>query len=178
VVVASLWWSYFDWTTYVSEARLREETGRSRAALARDLYSYLHLPMVAGIVLFALGLKTTLAHVDDTLEAVPAFGLFGGIALYLLAHVAIRLRIGGGFGRGRPIAMLVLLAMVPIALEVTALIALSLVALVCVILITYEALRHRASRSFIRSHRGGFTLDEVAETEANLQGRRSRRRVD
>ena len=48
--------------------------------LARDSYSYLHFPMVAGIILFALGLKKTLGHVDDPLELVPAFALLGGVA--------------------------------------------------------------------------------------------------
>ena len=60
--------------------------------LARDSYSFLHLPMIAGIVLFALGLKKTLTGWDEPLKDVPALGLCGGIALYLLAHVAFRLR--------------------------------------------------------------------------------------
>ena len=64
-VACALWWSYFDWVIYVSQARLAEATGEERAVLARDLYSYLHLPMVAGIVLFALGVKTTLGHVTS-----------------------------------------------------------------------------------------------------------------
>ena len=59
VVASALWWSYFDWAVYIAQARLADATGAERAALARDLYSYLHLPMVAGIVLFALG------HEDD-----------------------------------------------------------------------------------------------------------------
>ena len=59
--------------------------------MARDSYSYLHFPMVAGIVLLALGLKKTLAHVEDPLHVVPAFALLGGLAFYLLAHVAFRL---------------------------------------------------------------------------------------
>ncbi|HEX6655620.1 MAG TPA: low temperature requirement protein A [Candidatus Limnocylindria bacterium] len=54
VVIAALWWSYFDWVIFVAQARLAELSGAHRAILARDLYSYLHLPMVAGIVLFAL----------------------------------------------------------------------------------------------------------------------------
>jgi hypothetical protein len=86
-VVACLWWLYFDWVAFVAQARLAEATGARRAALARDAYSYLHLPMVAGIVLFAFGLKTTLPDVDHALPTVPAFGLVGGIAVYLLAHV-------------------------------------------------------------------------------------------
>ena len=66
--------------------------GRERNALARDSYSYLHFPMVAGIVLAAFGLEETLAHVDKPLDVVPASALLGGTALYLLAHVALRLR--------------------------------------------------------------------------------------
>jgi low temperature requirement protein LtrA len=62
-VAACIWWSYFDWLIFAAQARLSEVTGPARAALARDAYSYLHLPMVGGIVLFAFGLKTTLADV-------------------------------------------------------------------------------------------------------------------
>jgi low temperature requirement protein LtrA len=114
-------WSYFDWVAFVAQARLAEATGAERAVFARDLYSYLHLPMVVGIVLFALGLKTTLAHVSDSLPTIPALGLCGGVALYLLAHVALRLRIGGGLGRGRPVATILLLGLLPLAREVPSL---------------------------------------------------------
>ena len=53
--------------------------------MARDSYSYLHLPMVAGIVLFAIGVKRTLIELDGHLGAVPASALCGGVALYLIA---------------------------------------------------------------------------------------------
>jgi low temperature requirement protein LtrA len=161
-VVAALWWSYFDWVAFVAQARLAEATGVERAALARDLYSYLHLPMVAGIVLFALGLKTTLADVGSPLPMIPAIGLCGGLALYLLAHVLLRLRIGGGLGRGRPVATILLLALLPVAGAVPALAALGLVAGVCAALIAYEALRYRYARAWIRSRRGVFTMEEAA----------------
>src|SRR5438105_2655612 len=134
-VAACLWWSYFDWVVFVAQATLAEATGAKRARLARDAYSYLHLPMVAGIVLFAFGLKTTLPDVAHPLPTVPALGLVGGVALYLLAHVALRLRIGGGLGRGRPVAAILLLGLFPVAREVPALGALGLVAAVCVALI-------------------------------------------
>jgi low temperature requirement protein LtrA len=175
-VVASLWWSYFDWAAFVAQARLAEATGAERAVLARDLYSYLHLPMVAGIVLFALGLKTTLADVDGSLPTIPALGLCGGVALYLLAHVALRLRIGGGLGHGRPIATIVLLGLVPIAQEVSALTALGLVAAVCAALIAYEALRYPHARAWIRSRRGAFTMEE-ADRVARTPGRPRHRRA-
>jgi low temperature requirement protein LtrA len=161
VVIAALWWSYFDWLIYITLASLEEATGVQRAALARDLYSYLHLPMVAGIVLFALGLKTTLTHVDNPLPTIPALGLCGGLALYLLAHVLARLRLSGGLGRGRPVATIALIGLLPVTTRVPALVALGLVAVVCAGLIAYEALRHRYERAWIRDRRGTFTMEEA-----------------
>jgi low temperature requirement protein LtrA len=149
-VAAALWWSYFDWVAIVAARRLGEARGAARARLARDAYSYLHLPMVAGIVLFALGVKKTLENVGEPLETIPALGLSCGVALYLLAHVALRLRIGGGLGRGRPTAALVLIGLTPLFLEVPAFAAVAIVAAVCAVLIAYEALRYREQRAEIR----------------------------
>jgi low temperature requirement protein LtrA len=174
-VVTAIWWSYFDWVVFVAQARLAEATGAARAVLARDLYSYLHLPMVAGIVLFALGLKTTLAHVDSSLPPIPALGLYGGVALYLLAHIALRLRIGGGFGHGRPVATILLIALIPLAREMPAISALGLVAAVCASLIAYEAIRYRHARAWIRSRRGAFTMEEASRVARPR--RRTRRRT-
>jgi low temperature requirement protein LtrA len=174
-VVAAIWWSYFDWLVFITQARLTEATGEARAALARDLYSYLHLPMVAGIVLFALGLKKTLADVGGSLPAIPALGLCGGVALYLLAHVALRLRIGGGWGRGRPVAAVVLSGLIPLAGAMQAITVLGIVAAVCATLIAYEAIRHRQSRAWIRGRRGAFTMEEVARVAEPR--RRIRRRT-
>jgi low temperature requirement protein LtrA len=161
VIAAALWWSYFDWVIFISQARITEAQGAERADLARDLYTYLHMPMVFGIVLFAFGLKVTLGHVDEPLGTIPAIGLCGGLALYMAAHVALRLRIGGGWGHGRPIATIVLLALIPVATMVAALAALALAAAVCAALIAYEAIRYRYARVWIRSHRGEFTMAEV-----------------
>jgi low temperature requirement protein LtrA len=155
-VAACIWWSYFDWVAYVAQSRLVQARGAARATLARDAYSYLHLPMVAGIVLFAFGLKTALADTSASLPTVPALGLVGGVALYLLAHVGLRLRLGAGLGRGRPIASIVLLALFPLVRAVSGVVALSLVAAVCVSLIAYEYLRHREERAEIRSQRGAL----------------------
>jgi low temperature requirement protein LtrA len=163
VVAACLWWSYFDWSVYAAQGILAERTGPDRAALARDVYSYLHLPMVAGIVLFAFGVKTALPRTADTLALLPAVCLSGGIALYLVAHVAMRLRLGGGWGRGRPVAAVVLLVLVPVATAVPSLASLALVAATCVALIAYEYLRHRVSRAWIRERRGAFTMDEARQ---------------
>jgi low temperature requirement protein LtrA len=176
-VSGCVWWSYFDWLVFVGHATLLEATEAERALLARDGYAYLHLPMLGGIVLFAFGLKTTIADVRDPLTAVAAVGLCGGIALYLAAHVALRLRVHGGWGRGRPVATVVLLALIPLATQVRSLVALGLVALVCIALIAYEALWHRESRAWIRVHRDGFTMEEAQSiTTQDRAGSRRRRR--
>ena len=170
-VACALWWSYFDWAIYVSQATLAEATGEQRALLARDLYSYLHLPMVAGIVLFALGVKATLGHVLDPLDVISAVGLFGGLSLYFAGHVALRLRTAGGWGHGRPAAAAALLLLIPAATVLPAIVSLALAAAVCVALIAYEALRYPYARAWIRSHRGAFTAEE-ARRVAPRTGRR------
>src|SRR5207302_975593 len=70
-VIACLWWSYFDRVVYVAQLHLVKATGTRRAMLARDAYSYLHLPMVGGIVLFAFGLGTALHDTTSSLAADP-----------------------------------------------------------------------------------------------------------
>jgi low temperature requirement protein LtrA len=162
VIIACVWWSYFDWVIFVARVRLEEASGTRRAALARDAYSYLHFPMVAGIVLFAFGLETALHDTSSKLDTVPAFGLTCGIALYLFAHVAMRLRIGGGLGRGRPVAAVVLLMLFPVNTETPAAAAVASVAAVSVALIAYEVLRHRADRAAIRARRGSLTAQDLA----------------
>ena len=108
-----LWWAYFDVVAIVAERRLHGAEGSAQLAIARDSYSYLHLPMVAGIVLFAVGVKKTLGHVGDPLETVPAVALCGGAALYLLAHVLFRLRNVHSLNRRRLVVGAVLLALFP-----------------------------------------------------------------
>jgi low temperature requirement protein LtrA len=152
-IIACLWWAYFDWVVYVAGSRLQDATGTARATLARDAYAYLHSAMVAGIVLFAYGVESALHHTMTPLDPVPASALAGGVSLYFVAHVALRLRIGGGLGRGRPVAAVAAAALAPVAVAIDALVTLSALALVCVALIAYEVMRHRDDRAAIRSRR-------------------------
>jgi low temperature requirement protein LtrA len=106
--------------------------------LARDSYSYLHFPMVAGIVLASLGLEETLAHVDEPLDAVHAFALLGGVAFYLLAHVALRLRNARTFNVQRLVVALALFALIPVATTVSALATLAGVNVLLWAIISFE----------------------------------------
>ena len=128
-VAATMWWLYFDVVALVAERRLTNAApGREQNGIARDSYSFLHLPMVAGIVLVALGMKKTLAHVDDPLKLVPAVALFGGTAAYLLAHVAFRWRNIHTLNRQRLACSVLLVALMPLGVELPSLATLAMLA--------------------------------------------------
>jgi low temperature requirement protein LtrA len=145
-----LWWAYFDVVALVAERRLRETTGNAQLRMARDSYSYLHLPMVAGIILFAVGVKKTLGDVGDPLKVVPAVALCGGVAMYLVAHILFRLRNVHSLNRPRLVVAVLLVALVPAAVELPALVTLTIVTAFCVGLIAFEAIRYAAARDRIR----------------------------
>jgi len=151
VVAAALWWLYFDVVALVAQRRLaRAAPGREQNAIARDAYSFLHFPMVAGIVLIALGMKKTIGDVDEPLKLVPAAALLGGTGLYLLAHVAFRLRNLHTLNKQRLVCAILLVALVPLALEIAALATLAVAALLLSALIAYEAIRFADARDRIR----------------------------
>jgi low temperature requirement protein LtrA len=150
-LTAAMWWTYFDVVAIVSGRRLVDaEPGRVRNEMARDSYSYMHLMMVAGIVLVALGLKKTIGHFDGHLDAVPAFALLGGVALYLLGHVAFRYRHIRTINRQRLLLALVLLILVPVATEVPALAALGVVNVLLWSMIAYETRMYGEGRYRVR----------------------------
>jgi low temperature requirement protein LtrA len=120
--------------------------------------------MIAGIVLLALALEKTIEHVDEPLARVSAIALCGGLSLYYLAHVAERLRLvhsvrrstderPGWIGPGRLAASVVLLALIPIAVEVPALASLALVTAVCWALIAWDTIHYRQDRIEVRRAR-------------------------
>ncbi len=150
VVACSQWWAYFDVVAVAAERRFRRARGDELVRIARDSYSYLHLPMIAGIILIALGIKKTVAHVDEPLKVVPAVALFGGMALYYAGHIAFRLRNIGSLNRQRLAAALVCLALIPLAVEVDALVALAMAAAIAAGLVAYEALRFDEARRRMR----------------------------
>lgn len=150
-VAAALWWIYFDVVALVTAQRLEQAPpGRTRNELARDSYSYLHFPMVAGIVLAAFGLEESLPHLDDPLHVVPAFALCGGVAVYLLAHVVLRLRNAHTVSRTRLGVAVLLLALWPLATEMTALTSLVTVNVVLWLMIAYENAHYDQRRYRLR----------------------------
>jgi low temperature requirement protein LtrA len=150
-VAAALWWLYFDVVALLSERDLaRLPPGRERNERARDTYSYIHFPMVAGIVLLALGLKKTLEDVGAELDVVIASAMLGGVALYLLAHVAHRYRNVHTVNYHRLVCAVVVVLLIPVAVELPALAALAGLTAVVWVLVGLEAIRFAGSRERAR----------------------------
>jgi low temperature requirement protein LtrA len=150
-VAASQWWLYFDVVARVATRHLEEaQPGHEQNGIARDSYSYLHFPMVAGIALIALGFKKTLGHTGEPLEIVPAVALLGGTALYLLAHVAFRIRNVHTLAVHRLVAAVIALALIPVATKIASLATLAVLAALLVALVAYEAIRFADARDRVR----------------------------
>jgi low temperature requirement protein LtrA len=93
-VIGGLWWTYFDWEAERTADVLISAEGARRAHLARDMFSYLHMPLVTGVVLLAIGLERMTTHPTDPLHGLYQVGPGAGTALFLLALSAVRERRG------------------------------------------------------------------------------------
>jgi low temperature requirement protein LtrA len=157
-LAGAMWWIYFDVTSLAAERTFAASSGEAQARMARDAYTFIHLPMVAGIVLGALGMKKVLGYVaedgghtwDDPLHGLAPVALHVGVALYFLSLIALRLRIVRTIGRTRPVAVVTLLATMPIGFHIGAALDLALVASIAIALVGFEATRYAETRHRIR----------------------------
>jgi low temperature requirement protein LtrA len=159
IIIIALWWAYFDVVAPVAERVLARAPVERRAGLARDSYTYLHFPMMVGIIYLALGLKKVSEYVGDTehhslsdpLAPIPLWAMFGGVAVYLLGHLGFRLRNIGSLNRPRAVAVVVLL-LAPLALlRVPALASLAVLAALLVVLIAFEVVHYAEARAKVRA---------------------------
>jgi low temperature requirement protein LtrA len=93
LTTAALWWLYFDYVARIAERRL--ELAANRTNLARDGYTYLHVVLVAGVIVSAVGDELTIAHPTESLPGAEVAVVVGGPAIYLLGHALFRLRMAG-----------------------------------------------------------------------------------
>jgi low temperature requirement protein LtrA len=157
-ISVTLWWSYFDVVAPVAERVLTRARGYERSALARDSYTYLHFPMVVGIVYTALGMKKVVNYVADTghhdlgdpLATVPLTALYGGVVLYLLAHICFRLRNIHSLNKQRLGLAALLVLLLPVVAHLPALAALGVLAALMVALIGYEVTKFAEARQAMR----------------------------
>lgn len=139
-VMATFWWTYFGLTSGAQQ-RLEQATGTERAHLARDAYSYLHLPLVAGIMLFAVGAHAVIEHATHPLPLLSAIALAGGMALFYLGDVAYRWRDHRQAPIDRTVTGVAAAATLPALLDMPALAALGLLAGIGVCRLVWELWR-------------------------------------
>ncbi|MFC0509097.1 low temperature requirement protein A [Micromonospora costi] len=162
VVAGALEWIYFDISALVGEHALRRAEPRHWVTLARDAYSYLHLPMIAGIILLAAGLKHTPALVTTApsyrsgapLDDLGRYTMYGGVALYLLAHAAFQVRLSRlvlPVVWPRLLAAAVLLALLPVTARISASRSVAWLAVVCVVAAVTETVVGRNHRRRLRA---------------------------
>ncbi len=85
-----LWWSYFDRPSPALERHHESlEGGHARGRFARDVYTYLHFPLVAGLLLATAGLEEVTAHPSDPLPVAFRWMLVAGLSLSLLSVIAM-----------------------------------------------------------------------------------------
>lgn len=140
LIAASLWWTYFGLTAGAAQ-RLQHAQGSERARLARDAYSYLHLPLVAGVGFFALGAREALDALADPLPLLPAVALGGGVGLFYAADVAYRWRDHHQLVRDRLLASAASFLLIPLSMTVPAWSALAVLTAVGALRLAWELVR-------------------------------------
>jgi low temperature requirement protein LtrA len=157
-LAAAMWWTYFDISALQGEHALANEPEASRPRLARDAYSFAHLPIVVGVALTALGLKKVLEYVGDrehhelgdSLNGTPLYALFAGVALYLVGHVAFKWVTVHHLSSSRLVTVVAVLALIPVAGAIPAIAALALVTAALVGLVVFETVAYAEHRHRIR----------------------------
>jgi low temperature requirement protein LtrA len=142
---AALWWLYFDYVARVAQLRL--DRADDRGSLARDAYTYLHIPMVAGIIVTAVGDELVIAHPEESLSGRELATVAGGPALYLLGHVGFRLRMAGTLSGRRLTAAIAVCVAGAIGAVLPALATAAIVLAVLLALIAAELVAGRRRRA-------------------------------
>lgn len=157
-VSALLWWTYFDVASLAVEHELDRADGARQIKIARNSYSFGHLPMVIGVIMLSLGLKKVLSYVggdeqhtlSDGLHGIPLVALYGGVVLFLLALVHMKGYATRSISWSRVVAAVAIVALVPVAAMLPALLQLGILCALLAILVAYETITYAAPRDEIR----------------------------
>ncbi|MER7456450.1 low temperature requirement protein A [Micromonospora sp. NPDC126480] len=177
VFTAALWWAHYDMIGPAARIALHAAKDGPRVAMARDAYAYLYLPMIAGIILFALGAEEIVHEIADPKIPItdPAHGpavplLFGGVICYLASNMLFQLRTLHTLSWTRVGAVLALAASIPVAAHLPGLAALTLLTAICVGLVATEVVVYAEARDALNE----AVLAERTTHEAHEAAWRSR----
>ena len=119
-ITIALWWIYFDRAAGLARDALRRS--REPVLAASDGYSILHLPLVSGILVFAVGARAAVMAFDDPLQDAFRLALCGGVALYLAGHAAFLWRMLGSVKYSELVAAAVALALFAVSSSLSAIV--------------------------------------------------------
>jgi low temperature requirement protein LtrA len=99
LTTAALWWLYFSYVAQIAQRRL--ELAARRVEMARDAYTYLHVVLVAGVIVAAVGDELAIAHPTSVLSTAEVAAVAAGPGIYLLGLAVFRRRVAGTFAPKR-----------------------------------------------------------------------------
>ena len=142
VLAICLWWLYFDLVAAATGRRVAELAGTERIRIAFEAYVYGHFPLVAGVLLAAVGVEGALrlAGTDESLGAFYGLCLVGGVALHLIGHLIFDRRVQRARSVARACALVILVGLAPAIIRLPALGGLAAVTMVLVVLVVFERL--------------------------------------
>jgi low temperature requirement protein LtrA len=138
---AAMWWLYFDFVATIAQRRL--ELAANRTKMARDAYTYLHVVLVAGVLVAAVGDELVIAHPDETLHTPEILAVVGGPAIYLFGHAAFRRVMAGTLSVKRLTGALACLAAIALGYAVSALALAAVILAIMVAVIVSEQIAGR-----------------------------------
>ncbi|WP_322778900.1 low temperature requirement protein A [Frankia sp. Cas4] len=143
----ALWWLYFGQIGASVARRISRSAADESGQIGRDVYTYLHLPIIAGIVLTAVGVELVIVHPGGELHTAGALVTLGGPALYLLGLMACAARIGRRPSWPQVAAVVVLLAAVPLAAHLSGLLVLIVLTVGLIALVVVDQIRPQLADS-------------------------------
>ena len=99
LITAAFWWLYFSYVAAIAQRRL--ELSEDRTTMARDGYTFLHVVLVAGIIVSAVGDEIVIAHPTETLHTAELVAVVAGPVIYLVGHVLFRQVMAGSMSGKR-----------------------------------------------------------------------------
>ncbi|MFE9655548.1 low temperature requirement protein A [Micromonospora sp. NPDC006431] len=154
---AALWWAHYDMIGPAARIALQTAQDGPRVAMARDAYWYCYLPMIAGIILFALGAEEVVSQITNphipNWEPTRGPGdslLFGGVILYLCGNMLFQARTLHTLSWTRVGTVGLLAVCIPLAERLPALGALALLTMICVGLVAAEVVIFDEGRRALR----------------------------
>jgi low temperature requirement protein LtrA len=147
IATIALWWTYFGTLHSRFEESMRAQDDSTRGRFARDVFSFWHAAVVAGVIAIAVAFEKAVANPEETLGMGIALALTIGAALYLGGLAAASARAGLDEAvLPRAIVAVIALAATPIVPDSPAWVALLVLAVLVVAMDLIETRRLSGDR--------------------------------